>query len=556
MNEPTPVDTQATNLVTEAPALVVRPRRKYPTVVWIIPVIAALIGLWLLIHNITSRGPVITISFKSAEGLEVGKTKLRFKDVDIGQIKALSLSQDRKSVIVTAQLIKSAADLLSSDTRFFVVRPRISGGSVSGLSTLLSGAYISVDAGTSPDMKDDFDGLESPPLVTRDSVGKEFVLRGKQIGSITYGSPILFRHINAGHVTKFSLDPDGKGVTLRVFINAPYDQYVNADTRFWHASGMEMTLDANGVKLSAESLTSVIEGGLAFQNRDDAIPDEKPAFEGSVYSLFDNREEALRAPDTRVRSFVMYFQESLRGLNKGAPVDLRGIVIGEVKSIGVDFGSDGKIPRFPVEVSIYPDRLRTRLRSGANAPDDETMAKEKALLNSLTASGLRAQQRTGNLLTGQLYIALDFFPDAPAAKIDWNSEVPVLPTIGGGLGEIQDTVGRIAKKVDRLPLDKMSADLLTAIATLNKTLENTEKLTRRIDSDVTPELTATLKDARTTLNHANSVLAEGAPLQQDMRESLKQVAKSARALANLADMLERHPEALIYGKEKPKNENK
>ncbi|MFZ6754982.1 intermembrane transport protein PqiB [Undibacterium sp. Dicai25W] len=547
-------DTAATPRAQAAqiPAVNVHSRRRLPSVVWIVPFIAALIGLWLVIHSITSQGPVITITFKSAEGLEVGKTKLRYKDVDVGQVKAISLSSDRKNVIVTAQLIKSAADILATDTRFFVVRPRISGGSVSGLSTLLSGAYISVDVGVAKDSTDEFTGLETPPLVTRDSVGHEFILHGKQIGSINYGSPVYFRHIDAGHVTQYSLDKDGKGITLRVFIDAPYDQYVNTQTRFWHASGVEVSLDANGVKVAAESLTSILDGGLAFQDVDDAPPGLKPADNGTVFSLFENREHAMRSPDTRVRSYVMYFKDSLRGLSKGAPVDLHGIVIGEVKSIGVDFSESGDVPRFPVEVSIYPDRLRSQLRNGAQAPDDDTARKEHALLDRLVAKGLRAQLKSGNLLTGQLYVALDFFNDAPPAKINWSSDVPVLPSNNGGLAEIQDTVGRIAKKIDKLPFEQLSGELLTAMTKLNKTLENTEKLSRHLDTEVTPELTSTLKEARATLTSANAVLSEDAPVQQDLREALKQVSKSARSLANFADTLERHPDALVFGIEKVK----
>jgi len=545
----TPVHNESVSAV---PSLTVHSRRRLPSVVWIVPIIAALIGLWLVIHSITSQGPVITITFKSAEGLEVGKTKLRYKDVDVGQVKTISLSTDRKNVIVTAQLIKSTADILASDTRFFVVRPRISGGSVSGLSTLLSGAYISVDVGVATDTTDQFTGLETPPLVTRDSIGHEFILQGKQIGSINYGSPIFFRHINAGHVTQYSLDKDGKGITLRVFIDAPYDQYVNAQTRFWHASGVEMSLDANGVKVATESLTSLIDGGLAFQDIDDAPPGLKPADSGAVFTLFENREHAMRSPDTRVRSYLMYFKDSLRGLSKGAPVDLHGIVIGEVKSIGVDFSENGDVPRFPVEVSIYPDRLKTQLRSGAQAPDDDTVRKEHALLDRLVAHGLRAQLRSGNLLTGQLYVALDFFPDTPPAKINWSGEYPVLPSNNGGLAEIADTVGRIAKKVDQIPFDQLSSELVAALTKLNKTLENTEKLSRHLDTDVTPELSSTLKEARATLSSANAVLSEDAPVQQDLREALKQVSKTARSLANLADTLERHPDSVVFGKEKVK----
>lgn len=531
--------------------MTIHSRRRHPSFVWVFPIVALLIGLWLVAQSILNKGPVITISFSSAEGLEAGKTKLRFKDIDVGTVTALELSPNHKTVVVTAELRKSVADLLVDDARFFVVKPRISGGSVSGLGTLLSGAYIGIDAGSSKVRARDFHGLEAPPLITSDSSGREFVLHGDQLGSLDVGSPVYFRRIKVGHVTQYALDPGGAGVTLRVFVDSPADVYVTKSTRFWQASGIDMALDANGFRVSTQSFAAMLEGGLAFEDKPMAGTLPERATAETKFALFADREEAMRPADTDVRTYLMYFNESLRGLSPGAPVDMRGIVIGEVKSLDVEYGEDGQSLRFPVEINIFPSRLRSRVRANRPAPvlDD---AAERRLIDHLFSSGMRAQLKTGNLLTGQLFVALDYFPGAKTASVDWSASPPVMPTVNGSLSEIQDTVGRIAKKIDQLPLEKLSNQLVVALDSLNKTLEGTEGLVKHLDGSVVPEAAATIKEAHAALTKATEVLDSDSAMQQDIDEALRQVGKAARSLATLTDALERHPDSLIFGKKEGK----
>lgn len=521
-------------------------RRRHPSLVWIFPLVALAIGLWLIAQSVLNKGPTIKVSFSSAEGLEAGKTKIRYKDIDIGTVTALELSENRKTVVVTAELQKSVADLLVSDSRFFVVKPRISGGSVSGLGTLFSGAYIGIDAGISKVRARDFKGLETPPFITSDSPGREFVLHSDQLGSLDVGSPIYFRRIKVGHVTQYSLEPGGTGVTIRIFVDSPADIYVTETTRFWQASGIDMTLDANGFRVSTQSFTAILEGGLAFEDKPmpGALPERAAA--KTMFTLFPDREQAMRLADTDVRTYLMYFNESLRGLSPGAPVDMRGIVIGEVKSLDVEYGTDGKSLRFPVEINVFPSRLRSRVRANHPTPalDD---AAQRRLIDHLFASGMRAQLKTGNLLTGQLYVALDYFPGAKTASVDWNASPPIMPTVNGSLTELQDTVGRIVNKIDHLPLEKMSHQLVVALDSLNRTLEGTEGLVKHLDGDVVPEAAATMKEAHAALTKAKEVLDSDSAVQQDVDEALRQVGKAARSLTTLTDMLERHPDSLIFG---------
>lgn len=521
-------------------------RRRGPQLVWIIPLVAALIGGWLAVKTLLEQGPTITISFKTGEGLEAGKTKIKYKDVEIGLVKSIALAEDRSGVVVTAELAKQAEPLLVEDTRLWVVRPRISGGSVSGLGTLLGGSYIGIDVGKSSEPRRRFSGLDTPPVVTLDVPGRHFVLRADDLGSLDVGSPLYFRRVQAGQVVSYELDKEGRGVTLKVFVYAPYDQFVTGNTRFWNASGIDVDLDATGLKVDTQSMVSILVGGIAFQTPENSVLPAR-AEENASFNLYAGREQALKNPDAVAEDYTLVFKDSVRGLSVGAPVDFRGIVVGEVTAIHVDFDPATKTFSMPVEVRIYPERLRGRMRKGAVAPRD-IIADAKERLAALVEHGMRAQLRTGNLLTGALYVALDVFPDAPRAKVDWSKAPIEFPTVPGAFAELQASLTRIAAKLEKVPLEGISADLRQALKTLDQTLASTNHLVQRVDQELTPELRATLEGARRSLAAVESTLANEAPLQQGMRETLRDLSRASDSLRGLADYLERNPESLIRGK--------
>ena len=533
---------------------VVRRRRNWlPSLIWLIPIVAALVGVALVARILIDRGPEVVLTFKTAEGLEAGKTAVKYKDVQIGTVQTIRLANDRSHVRVLVQLTKEAKSFTAVDTRFWVVRPRLDTSGISGLGTLLSGAYIGADAGTSEETAGEFTGLEVPPIVTRDTSGRQYLLRARDVGSLDIGSPVYFRRIKVGQLAAYELDGDGRGVTLRVFVNAPYDRFVGANTRFWHASGLDVQLGANGVKLRTQSLATVLLGGIAFQAPDDVMG--PVAQENTAFTLAEDEVTAMKPQDGPSQTLLLYFNQSLRGLSPGAVVDFRGVELGEVKSIGVEFDRQEREFKMPVLIQVYPDRLR---RGAANEPNESRYAQTDRL-RFLVGKGLRAQLRTGNLLTGQIYVALDFFPKAPAAKIDINQNPIEMPTVPNSLDEIQAQLGDIASKLSKVPFEEIGADLRKSLATLNKTLVSAEQLAGRLNNDVAPEMTAAMKDVRKTLNTADRTLgsaeraiAEDAPLQQDLRQTLQEVTRAAGSLRILTDYLERHPESLIRGKPEDK----
>lgn len=520
--------------------------RWLPSLVWLIPLLAALIGLTLVVKSVLDQGPTVVVSFRSADGLEPGKTKVKYKDVDIGLVKTISLGRDLSKVLVTIDMSKEAKRFTAADTRFWVVKPRIGASGVTGLNTLLSGSYIGVDAGKSEETSTEFVGLEKPPQVTRDEKGTSYLLHGESLGSIDVGSPIFYRRIQVGQVTGFDLDEKGRGVNISVFVSAPYDQYVGKNSRWWHASGVDVRLDSSGFKVNTQSLAALLVGGIAFES----VSGQKPvnlAAGGAEFALAADQASAMREADGVPITTVLYFDQSLRGLSAGATVDFRGIVMGEVRSVGVEFDPVKRSFRMPVTVDMYPARLgRSFAQSMAKDQDRNAGAQ---LLEKLVARGLRGQLRTGNLLTGQLYVALDFFPNAAPVKLDLSQEVPEVPTVPNSLDELQTQISSIARKLDKVPFEEIGKNL-------RDTLKSADVLLKQLDSQVVPEMKDTLGAARKTFNEADQLLQKDSPVQSDLREALQQLTQTLQSLNALSDYLERHPESLIRGKQDKKGEQK
>jgi len=495
--------------------------------VWLVPLVAALLAGWLGVKTLVDRGPTISIQFHNADGIEAGKTKLKYKDVQIGVVRTVTLSGDRKTVIAKAELTKEFGDV-PEDTRFWVVRPRIAGGTVSGLETLLSGAYIGVDAGNSTKGQRAFVGLDVPPPVVGEAHGTLLTLHAESAGSFEVGSPVFFRRVPAGQVTAYELDPEGVKVT--VLVNAPFDQYITANTRFWHASGFDVKLDANGIQVDAQSLVSLLIGGVAF----DTPPGMIAAASGARdFKLFGTRAEAMKNPEGDRMEFTLLFNESVRGLQVGAPVDFRGITVGEVSGVRMQMVPGRKGVLVAVRANIYPSRIEWQ--------DAQPGSRErKRVIDALVASGMRAQLRPASLVTHQLYLALDFFPER-GGRVNWAASPPELPTQKATLVELETAIGSLAAKIDRFPLDDVGLEL-------RQSLQSASRLIEHIDAGMAADMAPTLAQLRKTLLSADRVLSSDSPLQTDTRQAMREVARAAQEFRVLADYLERHPEALVAGK--------
>lgn len=516
------------------------------SLIWLVPIIALLIALSLAIKAYLSIGPTIEVSFRSAEGLVAGKTAVQFRQVNIGLVRKIKLSEDLSHVVAQIELTRDAQNFASTDSKFWVVRPRIGTSGISGINTLLSGVYIEVEGGKANKHKTEFVGLESPPVVSSDVPGKTFFLKANDLGSLDIGSPIYYRRINVGQIAGYKLSQDGTQVELQVFVKSPYDKFVTQNVRFWQASGIDVSLNASGFNLKTQSLASIAAGGIAFGYPKGSTP-ATVAVDKKTFTLWDSQADALKNPDGKGYPIVMYFDQSLRGLSTGAPIDFMGIEIGDVTSINAEFTDKHKEIRMRVEAIIYPSRLA----------DGRELNPHGEIFKSFIEEGWRAQIRTGNILTGQNYIAFGQFPTAKYAGLKSlkNGKVQV-PTMPPELSNLQSQVSVIADKLSKFPLNEIGSDVRKTLQSLNATINSTEKLMNQLDGKVAPDMQATLDELRKTLRSSESILSSDSPMQQDVRRAVQQMTRAAASVELMADYIEQHPESLIRGKKpEPKNAN-
>ena len=539
-------------------------RSKRFGVIWVVPLIAVLIGAWMAIRAVTLAGPTVTINFLSAEGLEAGKTRIRYKNVEVGRVESIRLSPDLSSVTVTASMVKDIEPYLTQNTRFWVVRARVAAGEVSGLSTLFSGPYIGMDPGQSGEPVRSFPGLESPPAVTMETPGRYFNLRAESLGSLDVGSPVYYRKIKVGQVVRYEMTQDGSAVNIQLFIQAPHHDRVHINTRFWEASGFDATIGTGGVRINTDSLINVLIGGIAFQTPLNLQPGPQAPLD-HTFVLYSSREYIDEPVYSQKMYFISYFEDNVRGLSKGAPVEFQGIKIGEVVDVKLEFAQNRSLFRIPVLMVIEPERIDI---SGNNHID------RKELILKLIEKGLRAQPRTAMLLTGQLYVHLSLHPDGAPPKVQKAGPYPVIPSLPGATEEITAGITTFVKRLERLPLEQIGNDLSAslkqvrrlatsedwpaALGALHRSLNELERFTASLNSEMSPEIKTALEQlqralAQTehTLSAAEGVVGGNAPLGYDLQLMVRELTKAGRAVSDLADYLQRNPSALIFGKGTP-----
>ena len=542
MNEQNTDNTPPTNIAEP----LIRPRNFF-SMIWIIPLVAAMIGGWLVYKSISEKGPVISIIFNNAEGLEAGKTKIKYKNVIIGQVESIKVDKDLDHVIVSAEMSKDTKDYLTNKTRFWVVRARLRAGQVSGLGTLLAGAYIAIDPVHKGTPSTSFTGLETPPVVTMNKAGRHLILKAKKLGSLDIGSPIFYRQIQVGQVESYSLDDDGEQLSIKIFIDEPHHQYVKKNTRFWNASGLDVSINANGLTVDTQSMVSLLIGGISFDNPIRSTNNDSAA-NNDTFKLFNTYDEAIQKESMGKHEWLLVFKGSVRGLSKGAPVEFRGIQVGKVQDIDTQI----KINSAEFLISVLIETEPRQFLPDKSAFDD---TEKKELFDMLVSKGLRAQLKPGNILTGQLFVNLDFYPNAPDQKIIWEGKFPQLPTIPAALDQAFATLNKLMNRMEKVPFEQMGQDLHIVIKNLNKTIKHGNIVLKNIDKKVTPELTSTLDQVKKTLEQANNALSamehlvrSDSPLNQDARNALNEFAAAAQSMRVLTDYLERHPDSLIYGK--------
>ncbi len=541
-------------------------RRSAFSLIWLLPLVAAIIGIYLAYTTLSQRGPEIVITFLSADGLTAGQTKVRHKAVDLGTVQSIRLAPDMSHVIVRVRMNRESTPYLTDQARFWVVRPRLSVSNVSGLETLLSGGYIELDPGVKPGTSQrEFAGLEDPPGVRSDEPGRTFVLQAPRIGSIGTGSPIFYRDITVGEVLGYKL-PEGNGpIAVNIFVRAPYDKLVRSGTRFWNASGASLTLGPQGVHFELESLQALLSGGIAFStpaaNRDTPL-----AAADTQFPLYADQATAHAASYTQRVEFVSYFESSVAGLAPGAPVQVFGITVGNVTSVTLEFNANTAKARVRVGFEIQPERLQSVSLAPRQSTEDIT--------RHLVANGMRAELQSASLITGSLLLSLEFPSDPAPGEVRREGNALVLPSQGGGLAGLTASLSDVAQKLDAVPFAEIGANenklLLSlntvaggpetkqAISAIATTMTDVQALVKRANTGMTPllkrlpeiatALQQTLTNANRLVASANTGYGDDSQFQRDLSRLMSQLNDAARSTRLLMDFLDRHPESLIQGR--------
>ena len=534
-----------------------------PSLAWLIPLVTAIIGGWLIFHTLAEKGPLVTITFRTAEGIEIGKTRVKYKSLDIGLVEGVSFSADFSRVEVRARLSKDAAHFLRRDSRFWVVKPTLGVRGISGLSTLISGAYIEIEPGQGAPQTL-FVGLEVPPVGNADEAGKRITLMARRLGSIDRGSVLHYQGIVAGEVLGYEMANDYRSVLIHAFVKAPFDRLVRSNTRFWSASGIDLSAGPDGLRVRTESLQALLFGGIAF---DTPEPQDAGAedIEGLVFTLHEDLKSIREQAYTSKVRFVLFFDDSVRGLAVGAPVEFKGIKIGSVIDVRLEYDAGTSAFRIPVLIEVEPERVTERGERMKRAPKDAFQA--------LVKRGLRARLQTGNLLTGQLYVDLDMHPKTPLRLANAGGPDPELPTVPANLEQITVTLKGVLEKLERVDFENIGRELQgtlkganalanaphleRSLADLSASLSSMHSILRKLDSRAEP-LTANLEQAlaaaRDTLEKAKGTMAllePDSPLHDQAVTLAHELSETARALRSLVDMLQRNPQSLIFGKQPP-----
>jgi paraquat-inducible protein B len=509
-------------------------RRPRFSVFWIIPIIAAIIAGYLGYRTLTENGPLLTLTFDTADGLSAGQTQLEYKSLPLGTVEDLSFGKDHKYVIVGVRMTRVGVPFMTSHARFWVVRPNISAAGISGLSTLVSGSYITLDPGPpGGTYQNEFTGLEQPPGVRSDQPGSTFILKANEIGSLDSGSPVFYRDVEVGEVLGYSIGNGVGPVTINIFVNAPYDKLVRQQSHFWNSSGVTVSLKGGSFHIVVQSLQAVITGGVTFDLPPEGL-NSPPSPANAVFPLYDTQDDAEAAGYSRKVPLVTYFQSSVSGLAPGAPVEVLGLEVGQVTDVKLVIDPIGRTVKVRVAMELQPERLfRDRLVPESMIPE---------VMQGMVNKGLRAELDTASYVTGQQVITLAIIRNAKPAIVTKEGDAYVLPSEPGALGAIMASLQRFTDKLNKLPLQKLTDNLNTLLVTTNHTI-------------ATAQIQQTLAALTVTLNNANSALAglrqsygADSDFQRNLEQLMDQANQTLRSVDLLTAYLDRNPSALLRGR--------
>ncbi len=509
-----------------------RPRFQF---VWLIPIVAAMIAGYLGYRTLIEQGPLLTLTFATADGLQAGQTQVKYKAVALGTVESIDLAKDNSHVIVKVRMNNVGARFLNSHARYWVERPRLNFADISGIETLVSGAYISVDPGVpGGGYQRSFIGLEQPPGVRSDEPGSTYTLTADTRGSLQSGSPVFYRDVVVGEVLGYDLGNGLGPIKVSIFIRAPYNNLVRPDSRFWNSSGVSLGVQGGVLQLQLQSAQALLAGGVTF-NVPPAAMNESPSPAGTNFPLYASAQEADAAAYRTQLPLVAYMNADVSGLTPGAPVNLLGIQVGDVTGVSLQIDRATGTARVRVAMQVQPDRVLALSKS-------QSPADVQAVFQHFVDHGMRVELGTESYVTGQKMIDLTMVPGAGPVPVIREDGVLVLPSQPGGLDTMLASVADISAKLDKVPFQQIGDNLNKLLATANGTLGG-----KQMQQTLT-ELAATLQSANTTLQGVNQSFGADSEFQRNTQQVLQETNAAMQSVKALSDYLSRNPQALLLGR--------
>ncbi|MDV6316886.1 intermembrane transport protein PqiB [Idiomarina sp. HP20-50] len=515
--------------------------------VWIVPLLALIVALWMIWQDTRGTGPTITVAVADAEGIDPGKTQVKVRNVDVGQVTAVRLSEDFSLAVVEIAMNDGTARMLNTDTRVWVVKPRIGRQGVSGLSTLLSGAYIRLQPGGSEESQSHFEALEQPPVTPQETPGYRLTLTSEGQTAVAVGDAVQYQGFTVGQVEKSEFLVDKRQTRYQIFVKAPYDELLTKNTRFWLQRGVSIQWSSQGLDLALGSLESLLGASVTF-----GVPEGQPRgeeLEGEEkFVLFQSLEEARQQGYTYGIDYVVLLDESVSGLDKGAPVQFKGVRVGTVTEVPLrwfpDESDEAPLKRIPILIRFEPERLRGLVA-------DVEIESWRKRLPELFEQGLRANIRASNLLTNTLFVDVRFYPNADKAKTEERfAGYPVMPSMASDFARLEEKLTALMDKFNQLPLEQGLNDFSTAMKSVDSTaqkLENvSDSLSEILQQPQMRQLPELLKKNLIQLEKLTGSLSEGSPTRQQLNQTLAEIEQLSRQLQPVIKLLQEQPNSLIF----------
>lgn len=528
--------------------------------IWIIPIIALFVGAWMLYQYQANKGATIYITMAQAEGIIAGKTEIKVRSVKIGQIDHIRLSDDKNSVIARAQIDKHYDSLLTDDANIWVVKPRIDETGISGMSTLLSGVYLEFAPGESKLMKEHFILQDEPALIGKDVKGGRFVLQSYNAEVMDVSTSIYYKNYKIGQVETATFDWKNQAMKYGIFINEPYQNLITLNSIFWVNAGVEIDLSADGINVNTGSLSKLLKGGISVGLPEQQAPGDL-ANDGHAFSLSKSYKHALEERFYDFDYYLIEFEQSIRGLRPGAPVEYRGMRVGTVVEAPANVMIDGVPAHFRTDNTAVPALIKIeygRIYHNSNQARDFWRGNVEGWIKN----GLRASLKPGNLLTGAVYVDFDIYNDADDAELTTVSQYQVFPSVSSGITVLADQVSDVLNKVNNLKIEDSLAQMQSTFTDYQALANEMRDLLNQQDTQNLPgdinrnfaEMTKSMQQFDVTMKQFEKTMAsyqQGSQFHHQLQQTLSEFKRLSEELQPLTRGLNEQPNMFIFDKSLP-----